>query len=237
MPKPLKASRHVSAGTATSKGKIHSKATAPAAIGATPGLLRAEPRVSYQLDETGKLMIRKSNGTAPAQAQVRFCGGELPKAGHNYVLVDDPTPGAADATSAEAFEPGPWARAFLRGRTIQLADLKASGGTYSLEQVQQVLGGISRQQVHDRVASGKLLTVPGPSNRRRYPVIQFNERGEVIEGLSQVMSAIDDSPWIVLNFLIHPDARLQGCKPIDLLEEGQVERVVSAARKIGEAGA
>ena len=156
------------------------------------------------------------------------------RAGQHYLLLDDP---AAGADTGSAFEPGPWAQALLRGREIALADLKSCGGAYDLEQVRAMLGGISRSQVHAKVKEGKLLAVPGPSNHRHYPVVQFNTRGELIDGLDKVRAALDDSPWIVLNFLIHPDARLQGRKPIELLSEGKVDAVVAAARRAGEAGA
>jgi hypothetical protein len=157
------------------------------------------------------------------------------RAGQRYVLLDDPTTAGSDTSSA--FEPSPWAQALLRGREMALADLKSCGGAYDLEQVRAMLGGISRSQVHAKVKDGKLLAIPGPSNHRHYPVVQFNARGELIEGLDQVQAALDDGPWIVLNFLIHPDARLQGRKPIELLEEGKVDVVVTAARRVGEAGA
>ena len=156
------------------------------------------------------------------------------RAGQRYVLLDDP---AAGADTDSAFEPGPWAQALLRGREMALADLKGCGGAYDLDQVRAMLGGISRSQVHAKVKEGKLLAVPGPSNHRHYPAVQFNARGELVEGLDQVQQALDDGCWVVLNFLIHPDARLQGRKPIDLLSEGKVGVVVAAARRVGEAGA
>ena len=157
------------------------------------------------------------------------------RAGRHYVLLDDPSAGVANTDGA--FEPGPWAQAMLRGREGALADLKSCGGAYDLDQVRAMLGDISRSQVHAKVKERKLLAVPGPSNHRHYPVVQFNARGELIEGIKEVQEALDDSPWIVLNFLIHPDARLQGRKPIDLLAEGKVDMVAAAARRLGAAGA
>ena len=156
------------------------------------------------------------------------------RAGQRYVLLDDPTVGA---DTGSAFKPGPWAQALLRGREMALADLKNCGGAYDLEQVRAMLGGISRSQVHAIVKEGKLLAVPGPSNHRHYPAVQFDARGALIEGLDRVQEALNDGPWIVLNFLIHPDARLQGRKPIELLAEGKVDVVAAAARRVGEAGA
>ena len=167
--------------------------------------------------------------------RIKVKAGTAVRAGRRYVLLDDPSAGVADTDSA--FQPGPWAQAILRGREMQLADLRTSGGAYDLDQVRAMLGNISRSQVHAKVKELKLLAVPGPSNHRRYPVAQFNQRGELIAGIKEVQEALDDSPWIVLNFLIHPDARLQGRKPIDLLKQGKVDAVAAAARRMGEAGA
>jgi hypothetical protein len=41
----------------------------------------------------------------------------------------------------------------------------------------------------------------------------------------------------VLNFLINPESRLGGRKPIDLLKAGEIESVVEAARRMGRQGA
>lgn len=182
---------------------------------------------------TGQFVTVREGSSKPVRIKVKAASPL--HAGHSYVLLADPAP---DATSAaRAFEPGPWARAILRGKRMHLADLEASGGAYDLEQVQIVLGNISRSQVADYVKAGKLLAVPGPSNRRRYPVVQFDKRGTLISGLDKVQEALDDSPWVVLNFLIRPDARLKGQRPIDVLEQGQTDAVVAAARRFGESGA
>src|SRR3712207_9581631 len=63
--------------------------------------------------------------------------------------------------------------------------------------------------------SGSLLAVPGPSNRRAYPTVQFTSDGTVVPGLKAVQDALPtDNPWAVLNFLVRPDPRLNGRKPI-----------------------
>ena len=45
-----------------------------------------------------------------------------------------------------------------------------------------------------------------------------------------------ESPWAVLNFLVNPDDRLEGRKPIDVLRSGNVGEVIEAARLYGEPG-
>ena len=138
--------------------------------------------------------------------------------------------------ASPAYEPSARARALLQGKKIVEADLKEAGGTFKLEDVQKLLNGVSRQALEKRVKEGSLLAIPGPSNRRRYPTIQFTDDG-VVPGLKKVQEALPTrNPWAVLNFLVHPDDRLRGRKPIDVLRNGDVELVVSAARSVGVQG-
>lgn len=98
--------------------------------------------------------------------------------------------------------------------------------------------GVSRQAVDKRVQEGTLLAVPGPSNRRTYPTLQFNADGTVVDGLKAVGEALPThNPWTILNFLAQPDDRLRGRRPIDLLKEGKIDLVVEAARRMGQQGA
>lgn len=146
--------------------------------------------------------------------------------------------GMTSTLDKSAFAPGPRAKAVLRGREIVEEDLRSSGGSYDLEQVRELMHGVSRQRIDARVREGSLLAVPGPSNKRHYPAVQFKEDGTVIEGLRVVQEALPTkNGYAVLNFLIHPDRRLGDRKPIDLLKGGEVNPVVEAARRLGEQGA
>jgi hypothetical protein len=137
---------------------------------------------------------------------------------------------------SSAFEPSSRARALLQGVKIAEADLRETGGAFDLDQVRTLLHGVSRQALEKRVREGSLLAVPGPSNRRRYPAIQFTREG-VVPGLKEVQAALPTrNPWAVLNFLIRPDDRLGGRKPIEALGEGDADLVVSAARCLGVQG-
>jgi hypothetical protein len=129
------------------------------------------------------------------------------------------------------------AQAILLGREIAERDLADSGGAFSLDEVRTVLNGISRQGVERRVSQGTLLAVPGPSNRRRYPTLQFNPDGTVVTGLADVIAALPTkNPWAVLNFLANQDPALGGRRPIDMLRKGQIAPVVTAAKSLGSAG-
>lgn len=138
----------------------------------------------------------------------------------------------------DAFAPDARALAVLEGVRIAQDGLRRSGGAYDLDQVRTLLRGISRQAIDKRVQEGNLLAVPGPSNHRSFPTLQFNVDGTVIEGLKSVRDALPtDNPWTVLNFLSQRDDRLNGRKPIDLLKEGKIELVVEAARRMAQQGA
>jgi ribosomal protein S19 len=142
------------------------------------------------------------------------------------------------ALAPSAYALGPRARALLKGVEIAEEDLRNSGGSYDLEQVRLLLHGVSRQRVDSRVRDGSLLAVPGPSNKRRYPAVQFDDDGAVVEGLRQTQNALPTkNGFAVLNFLVRPEDRLGGRRPIDLLKAGEVDLVVEAARRLGEQGA
>jgi len=156
-------------------------------------------------------------------------------------LVETKEPGRAYETlsqiKASAFQPGARARALLRGAEAIAEDLKAAGGTFDLEAVCN-LTHLTRQAIHKQVTEGRLLAVPGPSNRNVYPVAQFNDDGRPVGGLKEVREALGSrSPWMLLNFLVNPEARLDNRKPIDLLRAGKHEAVVEAAGRVGIQGA
>jgi hypothetical protein len=139
--------------------------------------------------------------------------------------------------SRKAFEPDPYSMAILRGKKIAAEDLKRSGGAYSLEQVQALLNGISRQAIEKRVQEGSLFAVPGPNNRKHYPVIQFYSDGRPVKGLKEVIKAIPtDNPWDILNFLTNADYMLDNRRPIDVLKNGEIDKVIFSASRIGEMG-
>ena len=89
-----------------------------------------------------------------------------------------------------AFEPDARSLAVLEGVRIAREDLRAAGGAYDLDQVRTLMGGVTRQAVEKRVQEGSLLAVPGPSNRRSFPTLQFNGDGTLVAGLREVREAL-----------------------------------------------
>jgi hypothetical protein len=140
------------------------------------------------------------------------------------------------AIDAEAYEPDHRAQAILRGVQAAQALLEETGGTFTLDQVQAVLG-ISRQAVLKKVKDGALLAVPGPNGRRHYPVAQFSGTG-VVAGLKEVMSKLLlKNPFAILSFLVEPNDLLEGAKPLDMMKAGKSSLVARAAELQFEQGA
>jgi hypothetical protein len=134
------------------------------------------------------------------------------------------------------FEPGPRARALLRGIEIAEQDLKIAGGTFGLDDVMRLLR-ISRQAIDKKVKADALLAVPGPGNERRYPACQFRSDG-VVPGLREVLQALPSrNPWSRLNFLVNPEPRLSGGRPCELLQRGDYAAVIEAAARKAVMGA
>jgi nucleoid DNA-binding protein len=152
------------------------------------------------------------------------------------VSAEELTTAGAYEPAASAYEPSARAQALLRGKKICENDLKATGGSYTLEDVETLLG-ISRQAIDKKVRDDALLAVPGPHRRRRYPVVQFTADG-ILPGLREVLKSLPSANgWFRLNFLVNPDSHLGGRRPIDFLKEGRVDPVVRAAKAIGVQGA
>ncbi len=168
------------------------------------------------------------------------------------LLVEERTAGRSEAHGAvlspsqdnpagvasDAYQPDARARALLQGVKLVEEDLSSSGGAYSLTEVQALMRGITRQAINNRVREGSLLAVPGPSNRATYPAVQFMNDGMPVDGLKEVRDALGTvNSWMVLNFLVSPEPKLSGRKPIDLLKAGKLKQVLEVARRFGLQGA
>jgi hypothetical protein len=137
--------------------------------------------------------------------------------------------------AADAFAPNAKARALLAGVKQAETDLRLGGGAFTLDEVLALLR-ISRQAVHNKVQDGSLFVVKGPGGRLLFPTLQFTEDGPV-HGLKQLIAAFSRrSRWMLLNFLVHPNALLSGATPIAVLKRGDINLAVQAARSLDEQG-
>ncbi len=141
------------------------------------------------------------------------------------------------ALTAATFATGARGRALLRGREHLETLLADAGGTFSQEQVQTILYGISRQAIDKRVREGSLLSVPGPNGARRYPVCQFLADGSLVKGMKEIQAALPvRGPWSAFLFLMQPHADLGGRTPLEVLKDGELAFVIAAAERLGAQG-
>lgn len=101
--------------------------------------------------------------------------------------------------------------------------------TITASEVAKLLG-TTRQTPHDRLKSNTLLGVRD-NGVYRFPVWQFDPEApdSVIEGLPEVLKALQVSDFAKLNWLARPSPYLDGLTPVEALKQGQKERVVTEA--------
>lgn len=136
-------------------------------------------------------------------------------------------------------EADPLAEARLRGVAEQRRLLGEAGGAVGATEAARMLG-ITRQAVDARRKRGRLLAVATGRHGWRYPRCQFDGGSEdgVVRGLERVLAAVEDEGgWMVLAFLLSPEERLGGERPLDALRAGRVEAVEDEASAYGEHGA
>ena len=106
-------------------------------------------------------------------------------------------------------------------------------GSLTSSQVATLLG-TSRQTPHDRVKGNTLLAI-SEHGRLMFPPWQFDPAGPhgVVDGLPQVLRALNTSSFAKAMWLTLPNAILDGNSPIDVLKAGSLEHVVDAARAVG----
>jgi hypothetical protein len=130
----------------------------------------------------------------------------------------------------------PFAAARLRGVRERERLLSEEGGTWTVAQVAKHLH-LTRQTVNLRRKQNTLLGLDTGRHGYRYPAWQFARTG-VVGGLARVLFAMQYlDPWMQQGFMLGKSARLKGRRAIDVLRDGDIPRVVRAARAFGEHGA
>ncbi len=130
----------------------------------------------------------------------------------------------------------PLAMARLRGVIAARELLSADGGTFTVNQVKDLLG-ISRQAVDKRRKADQLVAVELPRRGLRYPAWQFAGSG-TLPGLIEALRILHShDSWARVRFFVTRSDRLAGRRPLDLLRKGEIEPVLRAAEMFGEHGA
>ena len=97
--------------------------------------------------------------------------------------------------------------------------------------VVSLLGLRNRQTPLDRIKAGTLLAIRD-QGQWRFPLWQFDPDGPdgVIAGLPQVLAALPVAEFTKAQWLQRPQPVFEGQTPLELLRQGQLERVLQEAR-------
>ena len=106
--------------------------------------------------------------------------------------------------------------------------------TIGTAEVNELLAAGSRQTVHDRLKAGTLLGILD-QGKWRFPLWQFDADGPngVIDGLAQVLQALQVSNLAKARWLQKPHPVFGGSTPLDLIRHGRLEDVLAEAGLVG----
>ena len=100
------------------------------------------------------------------------------------------------------------------------------------EQVRDLLGGISRQALHQRVRAGRLLALH-LANTSWFPRWQFDAEGRPRAELKLLLPVLPRDAVAADRLMRAPVAELGGRSPAELLAAGETELAVHYARTAG----
>jgi hypothetical protein len=107
-------------------------------------------------------------------------------------------------------------------------------GSITSSKVAELLGCQNRATVRDRRLANTLLGIKD-GGVYKYPLWQFDPEGDdgVIDGLPEVLAALDVSDFIKLNWFNKPHLAFEGQTPIEILKQGKVKALVREAMAVG----
>ena len=117
---------------------------------------------------------------------------------------------------------------YMKRRRELLADSITSS------KVVELLGCENRSTVRDRRLAKRILGIKD-KGVYKYPLWQFDPEGDdgVIDGLTEVLAALDVSDFVKLNWLMKPHLAFEGKTPVEMLKQGDAKAVVVEARAVG----
>jgi biotin operon repressor len=130
----------------------------------------------------------------------------------------------------------PLASARVRGIEARKRLLEAEGGSFSSEEMAEVLH-LSRQAVDKRRRANRLIGLDVGRHGYVYPSWQVTDSG-TLKGLEEVLTDLKEhDSWMQIQFMLQPNSRLNDRTPLELLRKGDIASVRVAARALGEHGA
>ncbi len=128
--------------------------------------------------------------------------------------------------------------AVARGMEARQKLAEAEGGSLSSEEVARLLR-ISKTAVLKRLEAGRLLAWREERlQAARFPRWQFDEHGQVLSGLTEVLDCLNQDEgldaWGKILFFLQTKASLGDKRPLDLLRDAKVKEICLAAQAYAE---
>ncbi len=138
----------------------------------------------------------------------------------------------------EAVLPEPGIGGYAAPSEGLIALLKAEGGCIWVDEARDLLGGIARQTVNERIKRGSLIAAKAPNGQYAIPKWQINSRGEVYDAVPHVLKALMQSPGYspltAFAFFLQPSPLFDLETPLAVMRKGgSNEQLVDAAREFG----
>lgn len=124
-----------------------------------------------------------------------------------------------------------------RAALLAAADLlwrRHLGRLLDTSEVQQLLGGCTRQAVSDLVKRRRLLALPSGDGRLAFPAFQFSSTGRPYPEVHHVLELFADvavDPHTIASWFVTPKELLEGKTPAEWLRAGEPPELVQEAAR------
>lgn len=100
-------------------------------------------------------------------------------------------------------------------------------------EVADLLDWKTRKTIHDKLKAQDILGIKD-KGIYRFPVWQFDPEGDdgILDGLPQVLKALEVSDFTKLNWLSKPHPAFDNQTPIEMLKQGKIDDVMVEARGV-----
>jgi hypothetical protein len=112
---------------------------------------------------------------------------------------------------------------------------RALGELLTSAEARVLLGGVSREALRKRVASGSAIALRDDGGLVRYPRWQFDAASGapfgVIRALNEIFDDAGLDPWTLAAFVTAPQPELGDLAPVDAFADADTEPLLLAARR------
>ena len=100
-------------------------------------------------------------------------------------------------------------------------------------EVAELLDWKTRKTIHDKLKAKDILGIKD-KGIYRFPLWQFDPEGDdgILDGLPQVLKALEVSDFTKLNWLSKPHPAFDNQTPVEMLKQGKIDDVVTEARGV-----